>query len=63
MIRDDEAKKLQDLKAKIQRANEDIAAGNSVDGETFFRGLLESEGVNPANVKPGNVQVSLKRSC
>ncbi|MGY6027187.1 hypothetical protein [Phytobacter sp. AG2a] len=63
MIRDDEAKKLQDLKAKIQRANEGIAAGNSVDGKTFFQGLLESEGVNPANVKPGNVQVSLKRSC
>lgn len=63
MDTDDEAKKLQDLKAKIQRANEGIAAGNSVDGATFFLGLLESEGINPANAKPGNVQVSLKRSC
>lgn len=40
---DDEAKKLQDLKAKIQRANEDIEAGNIFDGETFFREKLGPE--------------------
>lgn len=59
MEMDDEAKKLQDLKAKIQRANGDIATGNTVDGETFFQDLLRSErvsaGVNPVNVKPGNL--------
>jgi hypothetical protein len=63
MDMDDEAKKLQDLKTKIQRANDDIEVGNTADGETFFQNLLESERVNPANVKPGNVQVNLKRSC
>jgi len=37
-----EALKLQLLQEKIHRARHDIAVGNTVDGDTFFAELLDS---------------------
>ncbi|AFJ45750.1 type II toxin-antitoxin system Phd/YefM family antitoxin [Shimwellia blattae] len=39
-----EALKQQWLRAKIQRARDDIAAGNTLDGDVFFEQLLAHDG-------------------